>query len=264
MNRPDLTPNDRLKFIGCEIIYREACRLAAQSPYQVDVEFLRKGLHDLPTAEMLARVQGAVDAAEQPGDGREGYRAVLLGYGRCNDGLVGLTARSVPLVIPKAHDCITFFFGGRRAYREYFDAHPGTYFHTTGWLERNDARVPGADGVMDQLGLADTHEQLVAKYGADNAEYIREVLGGGLRNYTRMCYIEMGTCDERSFIETSRAQAAERGWRFEHRRGDWSLLDRLFFGPWADDFVVVPPGGSVIPRNDSEVLDCRIDERGLG
>ncbi len=35
----------RLKFIGCEIIYREACWLAATSPELVDVEFLRKGLH---------------------------------------------------------------------------------------------------------------------------------------------------------------------------------------------------------------------------
>ncbi|HUJ75543.1 MAG TPA: hypothetical protein VL359_11820, partial [bacterium] len=55
-------PANRRKFIGCEIIYREACWLAATSPHLVDVEFLRKGLHDLETQDMVSRVQAAVDA----------------------------------------------------------------------------------------------------------------------------------------------------------------------------------------------------------
>ena len=123
----------RLKFIGCEIIYREACALAARCPDMVDVQFLRKGLHDRKTAEMLAEVQAAVDAVP------EGYEAILLGYARCNNGTVGLTARTVPIVVPRAHDCITFFFGSRAGYQRYFDAHPGTYYRTTGWSERNRA-----------------------------------------------------------------------------------------------------------------------------
>ena len=57
----------RLKFIGCEIIYREACALAAASSSLVDVEFLRKGLHDLETPDMVARVQAAIDAVDPAG-----------------------------------------------------------------------------------------------------------------------------------------------------------------------------------------------------
>ena len=103
------TRTNKLKFIGCEIVYREACHLAAVAPGRVDVEFLRKGLHDLETADMAQRIQAAIDAVEAEG----GYDAILLGYARCNDGLAGVTARSVPLVIPRAHDCITLFFGSR-------------------------------------------------------------------------------------------------------------------------------------------------------
>ncbi len=47
----------KFKFIGCEIIYREACPLAAQSPDVIDVQFVRKGLHDLKTADMLSQLQ---------------------------------------------------------------------------------------------------------------------------------------------------------------------------------------------------------------
>ena len=123
----------KLKFIGCEIIYREACRLAAMSPHQVDVEFLRKGLHDLETADMVTKVQSTIDAI----DPDDGYDAVLLGYARCNDGLVGITAGKIPLVIPRAHDCITFFFGSRHSYREYHAGCPGTFFLSSGWAERD-------------------------------------------------------------------------------------------------------------------------------
>ncbi|NQU76153.1 MAG: DUF1638 domain-containing protein [Planctomycetes bacterium] len=246
----ELGNGDKLKFIGCEIAYREACRLAATSPFRVDVQFLRKGLHDLPTGEMRSRLQQAVDSAAAEAD----YKAILLGYARCNDGVVGLKAPSVPLVIPKAHDCITFFFGSRHAYQQYFYANPGTYFHTTGWLERNDSTVPGAQGVMAQLGLGDTYEQMVAKYGRDNAEFIRQTLGDGLQNYSKICYIEMDATDERPFLNASRLWAEQRGWQFERLKGDWSLLERLFAGQWDKDFLLVGPGLYVASRNDDEVL----------
>ncbi len=240
----------RLKFIGCEVIYREACLLAARSPHVVDLQFLRKGLHDLRTPDMLACVQAAVD---EVGDD---YDAVILGYARCNDGTVGLTARSVPVVIPRAHDCITFFFGGRRAYREYFDANPGTYYRTTGWMERDSAEGTDRDGVMTQLGLNRSRDELVAKYGAENAEFIEEVMGSWVANYDNLCYLEMGVCDERPFVEAARAEARRRGWTFEHRRGDWSLLERLFFGRWDEDFVVLQPGQRLVACNDERVLDA--------
>jgi hypothetical protein len=251
----ELTPGDRLKFIGCEVLYREACSLAATSRHQVDVEFQRKGLHDLPTAEMLADLQRVIDAAEAASaQSDRPYRAILLGYARCSDGVVGLAARSIPLIIPKAHDCITLFFGSRRAYQEYFDAHVGTYFHTSGWMERNNPRIPGRQGVNDRLGLGRSLAELTEQYGAENAQFILETLGDGLQNYRRACYIEMGTTDESDLIRASQARAAERGWEFERRQGDWSLLKRLFEGPWDDDFLVVPAGARIAPRNDSEIL----------
>ncbi len=253
----------KFKFIGCEIVYREACLLAARSHFRVDVEFLRKGLHDLETADMAAKVQSCIDAI----DPSAGYEAVLLGYARCNDGLVGVKARDIPLVIPRAHDCITMFFGSRRAYREYFDSHPGTYYMTTGWAERNvgegDYSMPayGKEGVMGKLGLAMTYAQYVAKYGKENADYIIETLGDWRKNYSKILYLEMGTCDETQFMEISRQEAKQHDWQFEQRKGDWSLLERLFLAggqdTWDDDFVIVPPGAQIAARNDDAVLEAK-------
>jgi hypothetical protein len=148
----------KFKFIGCEIIYREVCLLAARSPDVIDVQFVRKGLHDLKTADILNQLQSMIDAV---GDG---YEAILLGYARCSNGTVGLTARRTPLVIPRAHDCISFFFGGRSSHKEYFDAHPGTYFHTTGWIERGANCASADESVLGQLGLDRSYAELVEKY----------------------------------------------------------------------------------------------------
>ncbi len=254
-----LTQPRRFKFIGCEILYREACRLAALCPHRVDVEFLLKGLHDLPRQEMLAKLQSAVDAT----DPALGYEAILLGYARCNDGLAGLRARAIPLVIPRAHDCITLFFGSRSAYKEYFDRHPGTYFLTTGWLERNkfgetgySRPAYGMEGVMAKLGLTEPYDVMVAKYGKENADFIVESLGGWLKHYSRSLYLEMGVCDETPFIASAREEAQGRGWEFELRKGDWSLLEKLFDGRWDEEFVIVPPGGTLVARNDERILDA--------
>ncbi len=251
----------KFKFIGCEIVYREVCYLAATGPHQVDLHFLPKGLHDLETSDMLGRVQQAVD--EVAPDSR--YEAILLGYARCNDGLVGLTARDIPLVIPRAHDCITFFFGSRETYREQFDAHPGTYYMTSGWSERdqndeNSLTQPafGTEGIMGKLGMTETYEQLIAKHGKENADYILETLGDWKdweKNYSRMLYLEMNVCDESVFIDRARKIAQQHRWEFEQRKGDWTLLKKLFYGNWDDDFVIVNPTQRIVARNDENILD---------
>jgi hypothetical protein len=251
----------RLKFIGCEIIFREACRLIAESPHQIDPEFLRKALHDLETEDMRTRIQTAIDAVS-PDDN---YDAILLGYARCNDGVVGLTPRDIPLIIPRAHDCITMFFGSRQAYQEYFDENPGTYYLTTGWIERGDydpsgktfqqQQTPiGQAGVLEKLGLGDSYEEMVEKYGKDNADYIVESMGNWRDGYSKILFLKMGVCDEAEFIEIAEERARENKWELEVRDGDTSLLAKLLNGQWDDDFLVVQPGQRIIARNDDQVI----------
>ena len=100
----------RLKLLACEIMYRELCAAAARSTNLVDVEFLPKGLHDIGHEGMCVRLAQTLAAIDETR-----YEAVLLGYGLCSNGLVGLAAQSVPLIVPRAHDCITLFLGSKEA-----------------------------------------------------------------------------------------------------------------------------------------------------
>jgi hypothetical protein len=243
----------RLKLISCEIFYREMCAVVAQSKNQVDIAFSPKGLHDIGREKMLARVQDAVDAVDATQ-----YEAVLLGYALCNNGIAGLVARSIPIVIPRAHDCITLFLGSRERYLEYFNDNPGTYFQTTGWMERGTAAGELKQlSISHQMGIDLSYEELVAKYGEEDAKYIWDTMGNPLRNYGQYTFIEMGIEPDDRFERGARAKAEERGWKFDKVKGDMSLFRQLVDGQWAErDFLVVRPGWRVVARLDEGIIDA--------
>ncbi len=246
----------RLKLIACEILYRELCAVVARSVNRVDLEFLPKGLHDIGAAGMSGRLAEALAAVD---DAR--YDAVLFGYALCSNGLVGLASRRLPLIVPRAHDCITLFLGSKERYLDYFESHPGVYFKTSGWIERGDGLAQvGADSLAHQAGMTQTYEELVAKYGEDNARFLYDQLCNMTRHYRRLAFIEMGVEPDDRFEQQTRREATERGWEFEKLAGDMSLLQTLVDGPWDNDrFLVVPPGHRLAASFDEGVIRLEKD-----
>jgi len=240
----------RLRLIACEIAFREICLLAARSRNIIDPEFLPKGLHDIETEQMRRRIQERIDAVDA-----SLYEAVLLGYGRCNDGVVGLVARHLPLVVPRAHDCITFFLGGKEAYRRYFEQHPGTYFRTSGWIERDFVREPQT--IMRKLGLDKSFDEYVAKYGPEDAKFIWDSIHGWQDRYEQLVFVDTGTATELGYDEQVRREAEQAGWRYSKLPGDLTVLRQLLDGEWDERaFVVVPVGHKIVARDDERILDA--------
>lgn len=236
----------RIKVISCDVMFREICHLAAHSPNQVDIEFLPKGLHDLKSAAMRERLQQQIDAVSAAD-----YEALAMAYALCGNGLAGLQARGIPVVVPRAHDCIALFMGGRQRYQQYFDSHPGVYFKTSGWIERGNT-------VNQLTGYGLDLAALVARYGEENAEYLYEQLNQYQKTYSKFTYIAMGIEPDAHFENQTRADADERGWDFESIPGDLSLLRRLVDADWSEaDFLVVPPGHRIAPTYDDRIIEAR-------
>jgi hypothetical protein len=241
----------KLKCLACDVLARPLYLSAAHSPHIVDIELFPRGLHNTP-AILRGRLQERIDAAAG-----QGYDAVVMAYGLCGQATAGLTAREKPVVVPRAHDCITLFLGGRERYDAQFEQQPGTYWYALDYMERDD----GTGGSMGLGAGAGTegqavYEQYVEKYGRDNADYLMEVMGAWQAHYQRAAFVDMGVGDGSRVERMAQNDAARRGWVFEKVAGDMVLVRRLLFGDWRDDFLVLQPGDSLAMTYDDQVIGC--------
>ncbi len=234
------------KVIGCHVLRRELYACAARSPHLVDVVMLPQGLHEQPD-QLRAAVQREIEApppapprsrpelcaelvaADRPLD------AVLLGYALCSNGTAGLRAGPCPLVIPRAHDCISLLLGSSRRYREYFDRHPGTYWYSSGWIET--CLMPGKER------YARTLADYARQFGEDNAQYLMELQSEWYKAYHRAVYVDWGFPNHEQEKAFTRKCAAELGWEYDDLPGNAGLLQRLVDGDWPEqEFLVLQPG----------------------
>lgn len=234
------------KVIACNVLRRELYACAARSPHLVEVVLLPQGLHQQPAvlrqevqraidAPLITRVRtqynccGFLAAADQP------YDAILLGYALCSNGAAGVVARECPVVIPRAHDCISLLLGSSARYQEYFDAHPGTYWYSCGWIET--CLMPGKERYEQTLA------EYTRKYGEDNARYLMEMEADWYRNYRRAAYIDWGFPGQAQDKAYTRQCAADLRWEYDELTGEPGLLQRLVDGNWSDaEFLVLKPG----------------------
>lgn len=240
----------RFKLISCQVFCREIAAVMKRSSNEIDVEFLSKGLHEIPCCDMCRRIQSVVDAV----DSRR-FDAILLAYGFCNHGIAGLRAAAVPLVVPRAHDCITMLLGRERSAR-YREANPGAYFQSSGWIEhRKNPEELEALSTAKRHGLYATEAQLAERFGEKNAAYLREHLGNHTRHYSRLAYIRGDSQRDAHYSELTAAEATRRGWAFDELPADLTLLQRLVNGDWNDeDFLIVKPGQQIAAAYDSSII----------
>lgn len=233
----------KFHIISCHVLWRELCYYGATSGNVLTFEFLEQGLHNAP--EILRRdVQAAIDRV-----GR-GYSAILIGYGLCSNGVVGIQARETPLVIMRGHDCITFLLGSKDRYRAYFDAHPGTYWYSPGWIDTNT--MPGKERYEA------VRKHYVETYGEENAEFLMKATEDWMTKYNNAAYVDLGFGDREAHKTYTKACAEWLGWNCDFLDGAPRLFVDFLEGNWNDeDFLVVEPGQIVVASHDETILTVR-------
>jgi hypothetical protein len=127
--------------------------------------------------------------------------------------------------------------GSRKAYIREFEAVPGTYYLSKGWLES------GSHPLKE-------YEEYAAKYGPGEADWIMDQQ---YQNYERLVLVAHTAAD----LEKYRPQAHEVarycerwGMRYEEILGSDEYVRRLVevaasLDKADDDFLVIPPGGEI-------------------
>jgi len=202
-----------------------ACNIAKEELNHVrtdgaSIVYLEQSLHRTPQ-KMKGAIQEEIDKAEN-WDGDQ----IVLAYGLCSNGILGIRANRHPLLVPKVHDCITLFLGSHDRYMEEHSREPGTYYLTKGWIEEKKS----------PLGI---FEEYCQRYGKETAEW---VIREELKNYTRIALVE----SELGMEETHRKHAQENArflnLKYEEIKGSLEFFRKIIQGPWDRDFVVLKPG----------------------
>ena len=229
---------DRICLIGCAVLAIDIKRVAQKMGLKVKTCFLPAGLHNKP-AELKKKLQAAIDDASDP----DQFDRIAIGYGVCGLGTVGIQARSVPLVIPKAHDCIAMFLGCDKTYKREFTKYPGTYYFSAGWCAE---KVQPRSSEQRKAWMGDrevTYEALEAEYGVEHAETVMSFLSSWQKNYQRAAFIDTGAPHKERYEKDAVLMAKKHGWKHENIKGDLRLLEQLLRAQKTNNEVmVVPPG----------------------
>ncbi|MBD3288130.1 DUF1638 domain-containing protein [candidate division KSB1 bacterium] len=235
----------KLHVISCHVLWRELCHYAAISDNVFTFHFLKQGLHDTPDI-LRNQLQQSIENAPDECD------AILLGYGLCSNGIVGIKAEDKKLVLMRGHDCITFLLGSRQRYQQYFEKYPGTYWYSPGWIETGSHPMPG----KKRLDLL--RKVYVEKYGEENADYLMQMEHNWIREYSRATYVDFNYFETTHYKKFSQKCARELGWDYDELTGDPSLIRDFVNGTWkSDNFLIVEPGESIRASYDERVICTR-------
>ena len=245
-----------INVVSCSVLAQDFRASAERLGVECDYTFLPGGLHDEPDL-LRKRLQEEIDRLSAL---PETHR-IVLGYGVCGRGTVGIRARRVPLVIPRVQDCIALFMGSDAAYRDQFARYPGTYYVATGWVEGMSEKNRGKEGATDGRPRSNNYSygDLVSRYGDANADVVRHFLDSWQRNYQRAAFIDTGlfTGSEDRCERIARQMATDFGWRYERLEGTQRLLTLSLAADETDDeILVVPPEHEITYDGVRRRLQC--------
>ena len=214
--------------IACQVLQSMLEQLLPDD-LAAQITFMDYGLHRVPN-KMTWNLQDAIDSVEEPS-------LVVMGYGLCGNGLNGIKAGNHTLLVPRTDDCIAILLGSRQAYVREFEAVPGTYYLSKGWLES------GSHPLKE-------YEEYVEKYGPAEAEWIMDQQ---YQHYERLVLVAHNDAEMDKYRPQAQkvARYCERwGMRYQEILGSDDYVRRLVEVASAldradGDFLVILPGGEI-------------------
>ena len=213
----------RSVIIACRVMEPELAHLLSErneADDRTDVLYLEQALHRTPD-KLTVKVQEKIDQVARTAS------RIVLGYGLCAKGVVGITARAAELIIPRCHDCIALFLGSPNRHLEIFRKKPGTYYLTPGWVAEK----------KDPLGII---EENVPKFGRETARWVIEE---ELKHYTHIALIDTGVAEMALLRARAMENAAVLKKQYEEILGSLAYFRELLHGPYTEEkFLRLQPG----------------------
>ncbi|WKY44606.1 DUF1638 domain-containing protein [Eubacteriaceae bacterium ES2] len=242
-----------LKLIGCKVIQREIASVVYKCPNVIDVTMIRQDYHQNPDIlrsilqDEIVKIDNAV-CRHTNGIRVNEISAILLGYGLCSYATAGLKSQKYPIIIPRAHDCITLLMGSKEDYKEDYSRYVGTFFYSQGFLELGL--------VSDDLRFEKLRAEYQKKYkDPKRVERLLQIEEEMLKNYKYAALIDWPELTAPFCESKVKEISKKKGWAYRQINGNNSLLEDLVNGNWSEDrFLTLPPGQEMAPSFDDEIM----------
>ena len=220
--------------IACAMMEDEVACAVEHAQEDVLTLWVDRGFHSEPD-KLRRELQRNVDWVEERGATR-----ILLAFGLCGNGAVGIVAKSAQLAIPRFDHCVNIMLecGPRTCQGR---AQGGVMYLTRGWTH---------DAAAAMYSLKD---QYVAKYGERRAKRLMEAMYGG---YHAVSLIDNGCYELVDVMDVAQRSADSINVGVQIDPGSNQVLEKLISGPWDDDIVVCEPGRPL--AQEDFFFDCEM------
>lgn len=208
------------KIIACAAVLEEMMPIL---PPDISYEMLDFGLHFRPE-NLKNTLQEAIDRSAKDAE------IIILGYGLCSNGAVGLKApETATIVIPKVHDCIAIFLGSHDAYMQRLKEEKGTFFLAKGFIEVGDTPL-------------EEYRRTVERHGKEIADRVMKTM---FAHYKRILFVNTGHNEIGKYRDHAKRVAKQLNLRYEEMKGSRVLINKMIHGPWDEEFIIAEPGETI-------------------
>lgn len=230
-----------IKIIGCSVFKNKLEEILKENSLKVDVELINMKNH-LDPEKLKEKIRDEIIKTENMGK----YKKIILLFGLCGNSTAGLSS-TLPLVIPKVHDCCSIFLGSSKKFYELFETKLSSEWYTSDYLEEIE-KIKKDDPNFHMSYTTLKLEELIKKYGEDNGAYL----------YETFSVMEKETI----FIKTSNKNDEENIKKLksiysslEIMEGDSKLLNDIIIGTYNDEILYLNSGEKICCTYDINVIE---------
>jgi len=220
--------------LACEMLRKELNYLIDQEPFDGTVVWMEKGLHEYPD-----RLKEALRREIGNWDGKVDY--IVLVYGMCGNGVLGLKADRSRLVIPCFDDCIRCLLS--REANAPIPVDQKALYYTDEWMDTS-------------VSMLIKHNAYVEIYGEKKAFKIYKAM---LKNYERATFLDTGLYDIDYAESRIRETCDKIGLEITRTPASLRVYDDLLRGRWEKEFIVTVPGETVTEAHFAGRAKCVFD-----
>lgn len=235
------------KIISCEVFEKEIEYIIDKHKIDCKIVYTKKSAHVEPS-KLNVEIQKIINNTND-------VEYILLGFGLCGNALRAIKSKNMKLIIPRAHDCCTIFLGSKNKFNQLYRDNKSIPWTSCGYGRIGDDYLREDD----PLELSQTMEQLIEKYGEENAKYVFEMLSPNYDNKNNdTIFIKIDETHDKTIYEKFVKKMEEEGKTVRIEEGSLSILEKLLLGKWDKDFLVIDENCEVEALYDEEkIMYCK-------